>query len=153
MVTTNSRHTLNRGILCRYICFPKSAFNIKYLAKDNGKTVPMVEIRKKCSYENAYQWSDTVDFMFSLYLHCISDINGSKWFSSIHVCLVVSQNVVFQNKPSAFPISPERKNVYSKMEMIMTIRIEITQRFKKKMLLWTTDRSVNLIDVKSRNSF
>ena len=38
----------------------------------------MVEIRKKYSYENAYQWSDTVDFMSSLYLHCISDINGSK---------------------------------------------------------------------------
>ena len=59
--------------------------------------------------KNAYQWSDTVDFMFTLYLHCISDINGSKWFGSIHVCLVVSQNVVFQNKPSAFPISPEKK--------------------------------------------
>ena len=38
LVTTNLKHTLNRGILCRYICFPKSAFNIKYLAKDNGKT-------------------------------------------------------------------------------------------------------------------
>ena len=38
----------------------------------------MGEIRKKCSYENAYLWSDTVDFMFSPYLHCISDINGSK---------------------------------------------------------------------------
>ena len=51
---------------------------MKYFAKDNGKTISMVEIRKKCSQEHANQWSDTVDFMFTLYLHGISDINGSK---------------------------------------------------------------------------